>query len=445
MMNSQLTDRWYPLGYNEKQAQVALCDSRFKVLAAGRRSGKTELMKREGVCEALDFDSDDGWFVFSAPTHKQAKRIFWADLKKLVPREFQRGRPSESELTIRLINGSEITVLGLDAPERIEGRPLDWICCDEYANMKEKVWSENLRPALSTRGRRPGRANLIGVPEGRNHYYKVFRRAKAGLEDWSAFHWKSSEILRPEEIEAARRELDELTYRQEYEADFVNFSGQAYYAFSEATHCYPLKYDPSAELIFGFDFNVSPGTASVMQELKRPPELDHVTDLAKTFTGVIGEVHIPQNSTTPAVCRKLAQDWGHHKGRVRCYGDASGGARGSAKVSGSDWDLIRDELKPVFGQSLSFHVPKANPRERARVNAVNTRLRTAAGEIRMLVDPKAAPNVVFDLEGVILLKGGSGEIDKKHDEKLTHLSDGIGYYIEKKHPTRKLITTTTRI
>ena len=155
-------------------------------------------------------------------------------------------------------------------------------------------------------------------------------------------------------------------------------------------------------------------------------------------TGVIAEVYIPRNSNTPAVCRKVIEMFGSkHIGPVRCYGDATGGARGTAKVAGSDWDLIKAELKPVFGERLSFDVPAANPAERARVNAVNTRLKAADGTIRLMVDPKQAPHVVKDLEGVRTLEGGSGEIDKAADRRLTHISDGLGYYVERKYPVTK--------
>ena len=101
---------------------------------------------------------------------------------------------------------------------------------------------------------------------------------------------------------------------------------------------------------------------------------------------------------------------------------------------GSDVDLIRAELQPVFRDRLSMRVPSANPPERVRVNAVNSRLRSASGEIRLMIDPTKAPNLVRDLEGVALLKGGSGEIDKKSDPTLCHISDACGYYIAKEFP-----------
>lgn len=368
-----------------------------------------------------------GRYFAGAPTRDQAKRIFWPDLKAMTPKELLAGPPSEGELIIRLVNGSEIHVLGFDKPERAEGVPWDHGALDEYGNMKAKVWSENIRPALSDR---QGTCDFTGVPEGRNHYYDLYRQAKAaGQEEgseWAAFHWVSADILPASEIAAAKRDLDDLTFRQEYEASFVNFEGRAYYPFDEALHCGVLSYDRRRDLALCFDFNVSPGIAVIVQEQDLPS--------GQKGTGVIGEVHIPRNSNTVSVCRKIVSDWGGHAGLVECYGDATGGASGSAKVQGSDWDLIKRELSQVYGDRLRFRVPASNPRERSRLNAVNSRLKSGAGEVRLMVDAARAPNLVKDFEGVTLLKGGAGEIDKKRDPALTHMTDALGYYIEREFP-----------
>lgn len=433
-------NRLYPLRHHAIQQAWMTSPARFTVVPAGRRSGKTENAKRKLVVRALTAKGwDDPRFFAAAPTRDQAKAIYWNDLKAMFPRQLWRQAPSETELSIKLINGAEVYVLGMDKPERIEGRPWNGGILDEFANMKPGAWGENVRPALSDRA---GWCDLIGVPEGRNHYYDLWQYALHGEDpEWAGFTWKSADILPIAEVEAARRQLDPLVFQQEYEASFVNFVGRAYYVFMDTEHCRPLKYDTRMPLGFCFDFNVDPGVCAIVQEQVLPGvyERDAKTGVPLlnrpvSGTGVIGEVYIPQNSNTPAVCRKLVADWGKHAGPITCYGDATGGARGTAQTQGSDWDLIKQELRPTFGDRLSFSVPKANPTERARINAVNTRLKTADGVVRMMVDAKKAPHVVKDLEGVRLLEGGSGEIDKKADKRLTHISDGLGYYIEKRFP-----------
>jgi hypothetical protein len=442
-----LPARWFKIPYHPVIRAYWNSPHRFNTVPAGRRSYKTETGKRRTIRRAMTASTPwEPRYFLGAPTRDQAKRIFWEDLKALSPKDFMADKPSESELTVYYINGAQITVVGLDVPARIEGSPWDGGVLTEIANMKPEAWTHHVRPALADR---KGWCDLEGVPEGRNHYYEWDRRARALMKEkgakslWGSYHWKSSEVLSAEEIEQAKQDLDELTFDQEYNASFINFEGRAYYPFEESTHCDRLSYNADAPLILCFDFNVEPGVAAIIQEQKLPGQYEKVTangvtaarmDRPVIGTGVIGEVYIPRNSSTPAVCRRIEKDWGKHRGQVYCYGDATGGARGSAKVEGSDWEIISKELKPVFGERLAFRVKEHNPKERARINAVNTRLKTKNGTIHLMVDGAKAPHVVTDLEGVTLLKGGSGEIDKKKAPMLTHISDAIGYYVEYEFP-----------
>lgn len=469
-----LTDRWNPL--LKHQVQLRLINDtravkpviragvtylrptvRFVVVPAGRRSGKTEIAKRQVIITALK-SRPGSRFFFAAPTRDQAKTIYWKDLKDMVPRRL-RYRPLETPLSITLLNGTEIRVVGMDQPARIEGSPWDGGVLDEYGNMTESTWQENVRPMLAERH---GFCMLIGVPEGRNHYFDRWEEAlNDDTGEWGAYTWWSEDILDPLEVEALKRDMDELTFRQEMHGEFVSFVGQAYYPFNREVHCGRLyaRYNPDAPLILMFDFNVDPGICAVGQEMQLPidsPIRPVVIDGRRLFgkeatvaeltegTGIIGEVHIPVNSNTPAVCNKLIEDWGSHRGRIHIYGDATGGARGSAQTEGSDWDLVKTKLYGHFGpERVHFEVPEGNPTERSRINAVNSRLMSKDETIRMMIDPVAAPNVVRDFEGVRLLAGGSGEIDKKRDPKLSHLSDGIGYYIVRRWPIRREVATST--
>lgn len=445
----QLTRRWYPLRPHPTQRAYWFSPHRFNTVPCGRRSGKSELFKRKLVKRAiLGTFFDQPRFFYGAPTRDQAKRIAWVDLKALVPEWAMTDSPSESELSIPLWHRGELVVTGMDKPERIEGSPWDGGGLDEYANMKPHAWTAHVRPALSDRG---GWCDFIGVPEGRNHYYDLHRAAEAAMmaageeSDWGAYQWRSEDILPASEIAAAKADMDDLTFEQEYGGSFVSFQGRAYYTFDSDVHGKALRgrYNPSEPLNFCFDFNVSPGVAVVSQEMVLPN--------GNRGTGWIGEVYIPRNSNTPLVCRKLLETWKDHRGPVRGYGDATGGAEGTAKVEGSDWDLIVRYMRggdsehelPGFGDRFSLRVPPANPAERSRVNAVNTRFKTADGTVRMMVDPVACPNLLKDLEGVQVVEGSAGEIDKNSDPKRTHPTDAAGYYIAKEFPIVKRTATTS--
>lgn len=247
-----LTPRWTSLRPHRLQHAYFNSKHRFNLNPSGRRSGKTELFKRKLVRAALRGTAfDNPRFFAGAPTRNQAKNIYWADLKALSPPHLRAGTPSEGELVIRFVNGSEIYVVGMDKPERIEGQPWDGGGLDEYGNMKEKAWPENVRPALSDR---KGWCEFIGVPEGRNHYFDLYENAKAKLADlgllspWGVFEWESKDILDPEEIEAARRDLHPLMFEQEYGGKFVDFRGVAIFDLDKllqdgAPVDYPAKCD----------------------------------------------------------------------------------------------------------------------------------------------------------------------------------------------------------
>ncbi len=440
---SLLNQRWEILRPHPEQQRLiqqtitdplhGLQGIRFPIVPAGRRSGKTEIAKRKLIISAIQGTKYSiPRFFAGAPTRDQAKRIWWEDLKMMTPPDRMSRQPSESELTIYFTSGAQLVVVGLDKPERVEGVAWDGGVLDEYGNMKENAWGEHIRPSLSDRY---GWCWFIGVPEGRNHYYELDKKAKADTSgQWQSYHWISADILPADEIEAAKRDLDELTYRQEYEASFVSFEGRTYYSFDERYNTARIKYNPKAPLIFCFDFNVAPGTASIIQE-KTKFDADGLPIIGDTITCVIGEIWIERNSNTPIVCSKLINDWGDHQGQIYIYGDASGGAKGSAKVDGSDWELVKKMINNHFGdQRVFYNIPSINPFERERVNAVNSRCKSMEGNIRLYVDSSKAPHVIKDFEGVQCIPGGSGEIDKKKDPKLTHLTDGIGYYISKEFP-----------
>lgn len=412
------------MNLSRKQRRYWESQTRYNVIPAGRRSGKSEIAKRRLVKKALSHSKyPDAWFIAGAPTRAQARRLFWNDLKKLVPSWAVGGRISESELSIPLINGAKIQVIGLEVAQRVEGTPIVHALLDECADIRPEVWPMHLRPSLSDR---QGTVDFTGVPEGRNWLYDLFIDAQS-LDDWTAITWTSEEVLplylgeeeAKKELASARATLDELTYDQEYRASFVTFQGRAYYNFSLEHNIGSWKYEPSAPLFLCFDFNVEPGVAVVIQE----------------FNGnsvVIDEIYIPRNSNTEIVGRAVVERYGQHPGEIFVYGDATGGARGTAKIAGSDWDI----LKRILPSKSRWRVPKSNPKEKSRVNAMNSRLKTADG-LRHLYVNSSCVNTIKDFEGVEFLKGSAGEIDKKGDPRLTHITDAIGYYVAKKYPIVK--------
>ena len=452
------TSRWTAVNADRRQLAFFQSDAPVNVCYAGRRSLKTEAAKRRLVRAALTPSPyAKRRFFACGPTNDQAKFIFWADLQAMVPDwallTGNRDRDiSQSDLTIKLRNGSIIKVAGTDKPARIEGDFWSGGVIDEYADCKPSVLTEHVLPMCV----RPGSyVDVIGVPSGRNHFYRLVQQVEAGeLEHARAFHWKASEVLhlylgreRAESFLAqARATMDSDTYDQEFNASFVSVRDVVYYSFSPDDHVEPCEYDPMAELHVGFDFNVSPGVAIVCQERRYRGDSPNV-DRSEDVTMVIDEAWLETNSNTEKVCQELLRRYGAHQGEVWVYADASGGSGHSSQVSGSDLDLIEKVLSPVFGSQtihdeggvvgrtrnrLTMDVPKSNPPVRARVNSVNARLRAVDGTIRVRIDPRCK-HLVRDLEGVQYKKGTS-DIDKSGAPDLSHISDALGYMLHRRHP-----------
>ena len=432
-----------PLAFDHhwKQARYEYSPKRFNIVPGGRRSGKTQGAKRRGSRMSLNNTLwPDFRIAYTAPTYAQVKRIYWDDLHRILTAIDKNviKDSSRTELRIQLVNDAEIWLIGMDKPDRFEGPSWNHVFVDEAANTKSEAIEQHIMPALSER---LGGLDLYGVPEGRNHYYKaaMFAQEKENQDEWGYHHWTSLEVMpiylgeeaAEREIARARRRMDELTFKQEYEADFIHFIGQAYYQFDRAEHAVDrLPYDPEAPLHLAFDFNIDPGCAIVIQEAREQNRKGPRPDC----TLAIGEVTIRKASTTDRVCKRLIEDWGTHKGMVYCYGDATGAAGGSAKVRGSDWEIIKAILRKQFGSRLRFRVQRKNWAPRVRVNSVNSRLRSATDEIRFMVDPVMCPELATDLDEVQTVKGGSGEIDKTSDSDRTHHSDAAGYYVTRRFP-----------
>ena len=190
--------------------------SRFQVIVAGRRTGKTQYARYKLIVKALEIPNTDVFYV--APTRDQARKLMWRELLELT--HGIRTGEHVNNLEITLINGSVISLRGADRPETMRGTKLYYLVMDEYADMKPDVWEQILRPALADH---KGEALFIGTPMGRNHFYDLYKYAEVGNDpEWAGFHFTSldNETLDPLEIEAAKRSMSSYSFRQEFMASF---------------------------------------------------------------------------------------------------------------------------------------------------------------------------------------------------------------------------------
>ena len=198
------------------QKKVWADSTRFKIVAAGRRTGKSRLAAWMLIVNALQ--ADKGHVFYVAPTQGQARDIMWQTLLELAHPIVTNAHINN--LQIKLVNGATISLKGADRPETMRGVSLKFLVMDEYADMKPEVFEQILRPALADQ---KGAALFIGTPMGRNHFYDLYKYAE--LEDdesYEAWHFTSydNELLDPEEIDLAKKSMSSYAFRQEFMASF---------------------------------------------------------------------------------------------------------------------------------------------------------------------------------------------------------------------------------
>ena len=201
------------------QQNVFKDTTRFKVIAAGRRCGKSRLSAVTLLIEGLNCPENSS-VMYVAPTLGMARTIMWDLLNDL-------GRPvikssHINNLEITLVNGRKILIRGADSPDNLRGVSLSYLVMDECAFIKAEIWEKVLRAALSDK---KGRAMFISTPSGRNHFYDWYQLGQSGEdEEWKSWHFTTAdnETIDPKEIEAAKRTLSSFAFNQEYMSSFNN-------------------------------------------------------------------------------------------------------------------------------------------------------------------------------------------------------------------------------
>lgn len=201
------------------QKEVFNSDKRFKVVAGGRRLGKSRLSAITLLIEGLNCPEGSS-VMYIAPTLGMARTIMWELLHEL-GRDVIKSSHSNN-LEILLINGRRILVRGADNPDSLRGVSLTYVVLDECAFVKPDTWQKIIRASLADK---KGRALFISTPAGRNWFYDIY---KLGLEEtdeeWKSWHYttKDNETIDPKEIEAAERTLSSFAFKQEFLSSFDN-------------------------------------------------------------------------------------------------------------------------------------------------------------------------------------------------------------------------------
>ena len=391
---------------NKAQATVVASDARFKVFVAGRRTGKTALSIRELARYARQPNKR---VLYVCPTFQMARDIIWKDLQNKLRDLNWIAKTNESRLEIELINGSLIALKSGNDPDNLRGSGYDFVVFDECADLKQEVWTEVVRPALSAQ-KPPGSALFCGTPKGFNWFKELYDQGKTDDEQW--FSHQATTLdggnVPEKEIEDAKKDLDTKTFKQEYEASFESWSGIIAYNFHDE-NVVTYKEELPDMLLIGMDFNVDPMSAVVM---------------IKTKTGLhaIDEINI-YGSNTNEMCDEIRNRY--PKQRVVVFPDPAGAQRKTSASGRTDISILQNA-----GFAVKYR--QKHPAVKDRINALNSVLKNTEGQRRFFIDPKCKQFIKSLRQHAY--KEGTQIPDKSG---FDHIFDAGTYLIEFIYPVKK--------
>ena len=393
---------------SKAQKEVFTSEARFRVLITGRRFGKTFLALNE-LAKFSRYPRKKVWYI--APTFRMCKDIMLDPLVEKMTKHKWISKINYSDLTITLKNKSLIQLRSSDNFNSLRGVGLDFICIDEFSDVDERAWFEVLRPTLSDKSRE-GSALFLGTPRGFGNWsYNLYTR-QDNDKNWKSFQFTTLDggQVSQNEIDQAKNDLDDRTFRQEYMASFEKYSGQIYYNFDREQNVIE-EYAPTTNSIhIGIDFNIDPVSA-VISEVKQ----DNLY--------VYDEIVIFSSNTDELVEEINNRYSGKH---IFVYPDPASKQRKTSAGGRTDLSILKNA-------GYNVRVRNTHPLIRDRINAVNTKLKNAKG-VRTLFIANKCKNVIKSIERQIY-KEGTSLPDKENN--YDHMNDALGYLVEFLYPIKR--------
>jgi hypothetical protein len=393
IQTTPLTFRLTPI-----QAKIDQGHARFKVLIAGRRSGKTWYDNYKLIERASAKPGSLNWYI--GPVLDDARELMYEPCLDMLVGGLLRSH-NATRLELVLANGSHIRGLSADKAKR--GRGVDFCVLDEFATWDsfEYVWQQEVRPALADR---QGEALFSTTPLGLNHAYDLFMLGMSGNEEWASYTWTTLQggQVPASEVQAARTILDPRVFRQEFEASFETLQGRVYDNFDRTESVEPVD-DTGAELYVGMDFNVNPMSAVIAV---RAADEAHIIDSLEIMTSNTEEMAAELRARYP------------DRTVIACP-DPTGRARKTvAPVSVTDFTILERH-------GFEVRAPRKAPPVVDRVNNTQSMLLSGDGRRRVKVHPRCG-KLIRGLDG-LTYKEGTSQIDKASG--LDHITDALGYLL----------------
>ncbi len=383
------------------QSQILAEAKRFNVLKCGRRFGKTELTKELAIQPMLD----GGVVGYWCPTYKDLADV-WSEIKNTL---FQIIKHKDEQLKqLTLITGGHIDFWSLEDPNSGRGRKYKRAILDECEKARnfKQAWNETIRATLVDY---EGDAWFMSTPKFGRTYFKELAKFKEQYDNWNSWTFTSYDnpFLSKSEIDQARAQLDHLTFRCEFLAEDVDVVGKPFaYCFDKDRHIQECHYDPEAELMLSFDFNVDPITAVAAQNI------DGQLRFIKEFK--------LSNSNIYELCDRINSEYQNTNPLYLITGDATGKARSAiTKGNLNYYYVIKEKLNVSNGQ---LKVKSINP----AVSDSRVLMNSMFQNYNVIIDP-GCEGLISDLKYVEVDDQGDIMKDRSSETRKADLLDCSRY------------------
>lgn len=374
---------------------------------------------------------------YYAPTYSQAKEIFWDRAKTVLAPLIAPGGINEQDLAIRFRgNMGRLRLYGTDQnAEKLRGRYKSLVINDEFAYHRPGIYEIVVRPMLSDT---KGEAWFLSSPNGRNHAFKYFERGISDEEDIISYHYTSVEggYITEEEVQAARRDMTENKWRQEYLAEFIGMEGRVVLDWTYANTDLDIDYMPNQVIYLSCDFNIDPMCWVLAHRING--EYLYFDEL------------VMRNTNVEKAALEVANRYRQHKAGIIITGDSSGKNRNvlMTDLGATAYPIIKSTLEDYAKiPKIEINIRSANPVIQERIDGFNRLVYSGDGVRRVRVNPYKCPKIVFAMENCRYIEGSSiiyqpSMSDIKNDPDSiyqNHVFDAVSYLTERFDPIPKTI------
>jgi hypothetical protein len=303
------------------------------------------------------------WYITSS--YRAARMIAFKPLKQRLLELKWVSKINETTMEITLKNGSVIALKGADNPDSLRGASLSFVVIDEVAEVEPDLFYEVVRPALADQ---EGGALFIGTPKGKNNWaYDLYTHYEEFPEHWASWQFTTLEggFVKPEEIEASKRDMSERQFRQEFCASWETFEGRVAWAFDRDKNVVKITDPDTSILHIGVDFNVSPITAAIY--VRNNDDLIQIDEV------------LMYSSNTQELCDEINNRYPRSK--KFAYPDPSGVQRRASAGGNTDHSILANN-------GFVVKAPRRHNAVKDRINSYNARLCSADGDRHLWIDPK---------------------------------------------------------